>query len=201
MMSRWTQHKNCVACGRLTGPRMYCSKECERRPFPAVYRFVSPDGRSYVGSQGNIRNRDKRGIARANPRLMAAFEKHPPETWTYEILERLPAACSKERLRRAEQRHIERFKSWMPEHGFNIFPAFWKGTTPGTMAARKLRGDQHSALMKEHYERCRISEEKWRERWFARHPELIPKTLTKKEAPSTGERTGPSRITSVMLGM
>ena len=39
----------------------------------------------------------------------------------------------------AEQHHIERLLSWMPEHGFNIYPAVWFGDTPGVLAGRARR--------------------------------------------------------------
>jgi hypothetical protein len=92
---------------------------------PAVYRFVCPDGRSYVGAATDIRKRDVHGIARTNPWLKMAFERYPPDTFTYEILERLPPGCAIGQLREAEQRHIERLRSWAPEPGFNIYPAVW----------------------------------------------------------------------------
>lgn len=92
---------------------------------PVVYRFVCPDGRCYVGSVRNGRARAKNGIGRMNSRLLAAYKQHPPKTWTYEVLERLPPECSERKLRRAEQRYIEHLRSWHPEHGFNIDPALW----------------------------------------------------------------------------
>src|SRR6476660_7355170 len=95
-------------CGRLFAPkngRKYCPRsECRRRRFPAVYRFISPDGRSYVGAVSDYRKRGD--IRRSNPRLLVAFELHPPETWVFEVLERLPPGCTLQALREAEQRHI-----------------------------------------------------------------------------------------------
>jgi hypothetical protein len=88
-----------------------------------VYRFICPDGRSYVGSVSDSRNRFNNGIARSNSLLIAAFEKYPPEIWTYEILEELNPGCSIRELREAEQRYMELFASLTPEHGFNIRPA------------------------------------------------------------------------------
>jgi hypothetical protein len=117
--------KFCAACGRL-GVRKFCSDECRTRPAPAVYRFVCPDGRSYVGSSANHLTRNKNGLDRRNPWMIAAFEQHPPETWNFEVLEKLQPGCSKEDLREAEQRHIERLRSWDIEIGFNIYPAVWK---------------------------------------------------------------------------
>jgi hypothetical protein len=68
----------------------------------------------------------KRGdIRRSNPRLLAAFALHPPKTWAFEVLERLPPGCSTEALREAEQHHIDRLRSRLPEFGFNIAPATW----------------------------------------------------------------------------
>jgi hypothetical protein len=133
--------KSFTPCGRGRHVRLYCSDECRRVPAPAVYRFVCPDSRSYVGSVSDIRRREVHGIARSNPWLKAAFERYPPDTFAYEILERFPPGCS-EQLREAEQRHIERLRSWDPECGFNIHPAVWDGDGPGVLAARKRRGDQ-----------------------------------------------------------
>jgi hypothetical protein len=116
-------------------------------PAPAVYRFVCPDGRSYVGSVSDCRKREARGIARSNPWLKAAFERYPPDTFTYEILERLPRGCSIEQLREAEQRHIERLRSWDQERGFNICPATWNGDGPGFLAARQRRAEQTREMM------------------------------------------------------
>jgi hypothetical protein len=89
-------------------------------PAPGVYRFICPDGRSYVGAVKNCRKRAKKGIARLNHRLAAAFEQYPPKDWTFEILEWLKPGCSNDQLRKAEQRHIDRLQSWLPDVGFNI---------------------------------------------------------------------------------
>jgi hypothetical protein len=102
------------------------------------YRYVAPDGRCYVGSTSDIRKRDQRGIDRSNPWLREAFEAHPPETFRFEVLKTLPPGCSEQRMRRAEQRYINKFKSWDPAYGFNIFPAcFWRyaGNTGSTRTA------------------------------------------------------------------
>jgi hypothetical protein len=116
--------------------RTYCPRsECRRIRFPAVYRFVCPDGRSYVGAVCDSRKRG--GIQRSNPRLLAAFELHPPETWIFEVLERLPPGCSIQTLREAEQRHIDRLRSWLPEFGFNMAPAVWTADGPAQRAARQ----------------------------------------------------------------
>jgi hypothetical protein len=138
--------------GRNQHRRLYCSDECRRAArAPAVYRFVCPDGRSYVGAVTDIRKREVRGIARSNPWLAAAFEQYPPDTFTYEILERLPPGCSRGQLREAEQRHIERLRSWAPESGFNICPATWNGDGPGELAARQRWAEQARAEMKRRF--------------------------------------------------
>ena len=36
------------------------------KPAPAVYRFICPDGRSYVGSAGNLPGRRGKGFPRSN---------------------------------------------------------------------------------------------------------------------------------------
>jgi hypothetical protein len=104
------------------------ARHCSATPFcrgePAVYRFVCPDGRSYVGSRESMRTRRRDVIAR-NKRVHAALDLYPPETWTFEILEWLPRGISLRERYEAEQRHIERLRSWSPEHGFNVNPATW----------------------------------------------------------------------------
>jgi hypothetical protein len=105
---------------------------------PVVYRFISPDGRSYVGSTKYSRERSSGGIQRSNPRLLAAFEQYPPETFVFEILERLPPDCGVWKLRKAEQRHINRLRSWKPEAGFNMHPAIWQGDGPSQRAGRQF---------------------------------------------------------------
>jgi hypothetical protein len=118
----------CCACGRLFTPCNWQNKYCRecRRGVPIVYRYICPDGRSYVGAVGDGRRRDVYGIKRSNARLLDAFEQFPPETWTFEVLERLPPGHSFQHyrdLREAEQRHIDRLRSWDPVFGFNIQPA------------------------------------------------------------------------------
>lgn len=90
---------------------------------PAVYKYTCPDGRVYVGGCPDWRTRDRYGLKRSNSRMKEAFKKHPPETWTFEILEKLKPGCWTKTLRRAEQRHIVRLRSWDPKYGFNIFAA------------------------------------------------------------------------------
>ena len=129
----------CKTCGRLFAAvqgRRYCPRsECRRRKFPAVYRFISPDGRSYVGAISDYRKRGD--IRRSNPRLLAAFELHPPETWVFELLEQLPPGCSVKALREAEQHHIDRLRSWLPDFGFNMAPAAWTADGPSQRAGRQ----------------------------------------------------------------
>jgi hypothetical protein len=95
------------------------SKEVEA---PVVYRFVAPDFRSYVGS---VRYGQKRAdaLARSNKRINTALKEYPAATWFYAVLESFAPGCSDLALRAAEQFHINRLRSWMPEYGFNMFPA------------------------------------------------------------------------------
>jgi hypothetical protein len=97
------------------------------RPAPAIYRWVCPDGRSYVGSTGNHHVRKRPRVDRVNRLLRTAFKRYPPEKWTYEILEQLLPHCSRQQLRATEQQHIRRLRSWRPEFCFNINPATWTG--------------------------------------------------------------------------
>ena len=70
---------------------------------------------------------------------------YPSETWTYEVLEKLPPGCSEETMLHAEQSHIERLRSWMKEHGFTfIRPSgseicwgYWQAV-PGMVCRVKL---------------------------------------------------------------
>jgi hypothetical protein len=116
--------KKCPRCGAPcpTGYHKYCSEECGRLKAPAVYRFVCPDGRSYVGSR--IDCRQMMGIQPSNARLRAALDKYPSDTWAFEILEQWPpAGCPRLQLRAAEQRHMKRPRTLEVEYGFNIWPA------------------------------------------------------------------------------
>jgi predicted DNA-binding transcriptional regulator AlpA len=69
--------------------------------------------------------RKRGGINRSNARLREAFALYPPETWTFEVLERLPPGCSTEALCEAEQHHIDRLRSQLPAFGFNMEHASW----------------------------------------------------------------------------
>lgn len=89
---------------------------------PAVYRWVSPDMRSYVGSTMYSGTRSI-GLSRTNRWIRTALREYPCKTWTYEVLERLDPGCSRSELNSAEQQHIWRLRSWMPEYGYNIRPA------------------------------------------------------------------------------
>jgi hypothetical protein len=133
----------CCACGRsFDSPykrSKFCSPECQRAEFPVVYRFVCPDGRSYVGAVADGRRRSDHGVARSNSRLLDAFKQYAPENWTYEVLERLKPGCSWQDRRAAEQRHIDRLRSWDPDVGFNMQPAIWEGDGPSQQAARQWR--------------------------------------------------------------
>lgn len=110
----------CKVCGKPFDPynrrQLYCSPKC-RDGNPSVYRFVSPDGRSYVGAVRDISKRADHGIKRSNSRPLAAFEQHPPESFAFEVLEQLPYGCSDLELHKAEQRHIDRLRSYEPEMG------------------------------------------------------------------------------------
>ncbi len=64
------------------------------------------------------------------------------------MLEDLPPGCSKETLRRAEQHHIEQLRSFLPEHGFNVWPAWWFGDTPGVLAGRARRAEETREMLR-----------------------------------------------------
>jgi hypothetical protein len=143
----------CCACRRVfdfsNGQSKFCP-ECQLAKFPIVYRFICPDGRSYVGSVADGRNRISCGISRSNSRLLAAFEQYPPESWVYEILEQLPPGCSERKLRNAEQRHIDRLRSWDPAVGFNMQPAVWNQEGPSQQAARRRQAEINRAWQAKH---------------------------------------------------
>jgi hypothetical protein len=113
----------CCSCGASIprhGGRKYCAECCHQA---AVYRFICPDGRSYVGSTHNLRARAVKGLLRSNRRIKAVIQKHPPETWRFEVLERLPSRRPFQEAVKAEQQHIERLGTLNPEHGFNVYAA------------------------------------------------------------------------------
>jgi hypothetical protein len=144
----------CKACVRhfdSYGGVEFCSPGCRTTRAPAVYRFICPDGRSYVGGVKDCRKRANKGIQRRNTRLLSAFEKHPPETFVYEVLEYLPPGCSEMVLRTAEQKHIDRLRSWNAQFGFNMVTAFKGGDGPAQHAALQFR----RALIERVHERAR----------------------------------------------
>jgi hypothetical protein len=116
---------SCAACGRpIAGAdrgwrRHYCSRECKRRPAPAVFRFVCPDGRSYIGCVADVRERSKHGPTYATAQITDALRQYPPKQWTFEVLERLPPGCSRQTMLAAKRRHIARLRTWSLEGGFN----------------------------------------------------------------------------------
>lgn len=156
--------RSCKACGLTFDPyhgALYCSDECRKgAKDPAVYRFICPDGRSYIGSVKDCRRRGELGIRRSNTRLLAAFKKHPPEKFIYEVLERLPRGCSEQELREAEQRHIDRLRSWSPRAGFNIVPAVQSGDGPSHRVGKKFR----QAVIAKVHEIQRKHAAEWRNR-------------------------------------
>jgi hypothetical protein len=140
----------CLACGKPVGRgRKYCGPiACvpRKRPAPAVYRYVAPDGRSYVGSISDVRVRDRAGLGRSNAWIAKALATYPPETWRSEILEWLPIGCSAEVLLQAEQKHIDLLRTFRPKYGFNVAPALWFGDTPGVRVAQKRAADRTRAV-------------------------------------------------------
>lgn len=156
----------CKKCGRSFTPlrrsplQRYCPEclQLNKAVLPIVYRWVAPDGRSYVGSAWRGNNRDAYGLARTNPRIDAALLQYPSVTWTYEIIERLDPRCSMQELRVAEQKHIDGLRSWMPEYGFNIAPASWETISP-----------EHYTQFCEGAKRAQAeSAERWRLYWAER---------------------------------
>lgn len=146
--------RHCAACGEALPAyrrRKFCEERCDhrKRPAPAVYRYIAPDGRCYVGSVSDIRTRDRRGLSRSNSWINEAIEQFPAELWRFEVLEELPPGCSEHSLRSAEQAHIERLRSWDLAHGFNCHPAVWFGNTPGILAARERRAEQTREMLRE----------------------------------------------------
>ena len=53
--------KSCGICGKSFVPRhrgiSFCSDQCRKARAPAVYRFICPDGRYYVGAVMDARKR------------------------------------------------------------------------------------------------------------------------------------------------
>jgi hypothetical protein len=104
----------CKSCGRqFMPPRGGCYRHCAecrskiKAYSPAVYRWVAPDGRSYIGSTVHSFTRPAAGLDRKNRRIDAALKEYPPETWAYEVLERLDPGCPEAELRLAESETSE----------------------------------------------------------------------------------------------
>jgi hypothetical protein len=144
------QTRTCLACHQSFVPQhrlqRYCTIICRTRPAPAVYRFIAPDGRSYVGSTCDRRKRVKGGICRRNPQLLQTFVTYPPETWAFEILQALPPGCPDFIRIRAEQQHIDRLRSWDPAHGFNMSPADYGVASPECREAHRAYMRQVDAV-------------------------------------------------------
>ena len=137
---------------------MYCSPQCLVAKVPGVYRFVCPDGRSYVGSRLNVTKRERAGIRAQNSRLAKTLKKYPPHTWRFEILERLRPGCATEQLRTAEQRWIDRLRTWSASSGFNMLPAVYAGDGPAQKAGRRFK----RKILSEMKERQREFLQAWR---------------------------------------
>jgi hypothetical protein len=60
----------------------------------------------------------------------------------------MPLECSRPERLAAEQRHIDRLRSWHPDCGFNILPAVWDGDSPGQQAGRQWRAELTRATNK-----------------------------------------------------
>jgi hypothetical protein len=72
-------------------------------------------------------------------------------SFVYEVLEYLPPGCSEMVLRTAEQKHIDRLRSWNAQFGFNMVTAFKGGDGPAQHAALQFR----RALIERVHERAR----------------------------------------------
>jgi hypothetical protein len=146
----------CHRCGQLFAPHRHLTRYCppcwvvrnNGPATPGIYRFICPDGRSYVGGVSDLRNRGDK-LARSNARIDAALARYPSETWSFEILQRLPPGCSRQDLRRAEQNHIDRLRTWEPEHGFNVTPAVWDGDGPAQRAGRTLLAERNRECIRQ----------------------------------------------------
>lgn|GEM_PF-4406236 len=142
---RGRRRRRCLSCGVNFAKVKFCSRRCARYRAPGVYRFVCPDGRSYVGAVGRVTNRGDK-LARSNRRLQKAFKKYPPETWRFELLETLPGGCTVAALRAAEQRHIDRFCTYKESSGFNMDPAVYADDGPAQKAYRRRRTKINRAI-------------------------------------------------------
>ena len=137
--------KYCINCNEPLPSGLHHSRKNCDRCWTRVSRGLSlrlPGGRSYVGSSVDIRTRNRHGIARSNPWLIEAFKAHPPATWRFEVLEEFPLGSQYA----ASSRTIERLKTWDREHGYNFFPAVWKGDAPGVSAGRDRHHRRAAAL-------------------------------------------------------
>jgi hypothetical protein len=93
-----------------------------------VYSFICPDGggidgkgRRYIGSVGDGHGRGKK-LARSNARIDEALKRYPEDTWTYEVLAKLPTNRAM-MIECIEQIYIDTYRTMLPEFGFNIMHA------------------------------------------------------------------------------
>jgi hypothetical protein len=133
----------CKRCGRpfVRTWCQYCSDECRVARSPAIYRFICPDGRSYVGSRNDCRARREQGIQGSNARLQTPLKQYPAHMWSYEVLQELRPGCLERERLILEQHHIDRYRALDPAYGFNILPASGAkgGRAPAAKRARANR--------------------------------------------------------------
>jgi hypothetical protein len=118
----------CRACGEQFVLWRRTLKYCDgcRTKYPGVYRYICPDGRSYVGSAWFLKLRPVNGLSRSNARIDAALKEYPAETRLFEILEVLTGLAAGDihhGTLAAEQRHIDRLGTLNPDRGINVVSA------------------------------------------------------------------------------
>ena len=194
--------RHCAECGDgfISEPGQdYCSDDCRSRRIrrklrgierPVVYCFCCPSGQRYVGSVRHSQDRGSR-LGRSNSRIDAALKTYPFETWACKVLEQLEPGCSELKLRTAEQWHINRLKTWMPEYGFNIVPAVIEMATPEQRAQLSIdrQRAQRAAMARAPRKLLNCSG-----RDTARKSALPPSSNSSPNSSASGRNVGPHEI-------
>lgn len=95
-----------------------------KSPMFTVYRYIAPDGRSYIGKTGlqqGARAQHNGAGYKSCPRFWAAIQKHGWEKFTYQVLAEIPKTTpdAEKKACELESRFIKEFRTTNSLFGFN----------------------------------------------------------------------------------